>query len=393
MKTFLKTLICAVAVGLAAALVLLGVRFVKYKKTEAAVKQAVIKQQEVWEKVTYARETDDNDTEKDTAYNVTGAAKCAMPSLVSVGVTSVTYSYDFFGRKYPYESKGNASGIIAAQNYGEILIVTNNHVVDGASEVEVTFIDGATAAAEVKAAEESEDLAVIAVKLSDISADTLSAIRIATFGDSDLLVPGDMVIAVGNALGYGQSVTVGYVSALNREVEMSDDYTLTLIQTDVAINPGNSGGALLNARGEVVGINNAKIASETVEGICYAIPSSTAIPIIEVLMTRKTLPTNEQAYLGFTGQIVTAENSKFYNLPRGIYVKEVRSGSPAETAGIKVGDVIVAINGKTVNSQEGYEKIMSYTPGGSEGTVTVKRLTEGKYEEETFNVTFGYKAE
>ncbi len=388
-------MICALSAGLVVSLAFVGVRFIKYKKTEAAVKQAVIKQQEVWEKVSYARDnnTDDPGTDGDPSYGVAGAAKCAMPSLVSVGVTSVTYSYDFFGRQYPYETKGSASGIIAAQNFGEILIVTNNHVVDGASEVEVTFIDGAKAEAEVKATEESEDLAVIGVKLSDISAETLSVIRIATFGDSDLLVPGDMVIAVGNALGYGQSVTVGYVSALNREVEMSDEYTLTLIQTDVAINPGNSGGALLNARGEVVGINNAKIASEDVEGICYAIPSSTAIPIIEVLMTRKTLPVGEQAYLGITGQIVTAENSKLYNLPRGIYVKEVRSGSPAERAGIRVGDVITEINKKTVNSQEAYEKIMSYTPGGSEGTVTVKRLSEGKYKEETLNVTFGYRAD
>ncbi len=392
MKPLVKTIIFAVVAGLAATVVFTGTRYIQNKKTEEAVQQILVKQQEVFEKLEAERETESRTNPETDIYDVSGAANCAMPALVSVGVTSVSASYDFFGRKYETESKGNASGIIAAQDYGEVLIVTNDHVVEGISSINVTFIDGTTVDAEVKATEEAEDLAVISVKLKDIPSETVARIRIATFGNSDDLVPGERVIAIGNAMGYGQSVTVGYVSALGREVEM-DDYTMSLIQTDVAINPGNSGGALLNERGEVVGINNAKIASETVEGVCYAIPSSTAIPIIEVLMMRRVLAENDQAYIGIVGQIITAENASLYKLPRGIYVKEVKAGSPAENAGIISGHIITAINGKKVYSQEMYEKIVSYTPGGSEGTVTVKKLVEGEYVEETLNITFGRKGD
>ncbi len=391
MKTFVKTIIFAVIAGLLAAFAFAGFRLIQHKNIEKTVQRVLEKHQEVMEKLEIEREAESEKNLGTTVYNVSGAANCAMPALVSIGVTSISYSYDFFGREYSYENKSNASGIIAAQNFGELLIVTNNHVVEGATKVHVTFIDGTSAEAEVKASEESEDLAVITVKIANIESDTLAKIRMATFGDSDELLPGETVIAIGNSLGYGQSVTVGHVSALNREVDM-DDYTLSLIQTDVAINPGNSGGALLNARGEVVGINNAKIASESVEGICYAIPISNAIPIIEMLMTRENLPEKEQAVLGFTGQMITAEYATLYNMPKGIYVKSVQKDSAAEIAGIKEGYIIVAVNGKSIKSQEVYEKIMSYTRAGSEGTVTVKKLVEGQYVEEILNVTFGFRS-
>ncbi len=199
-----------------------------------------------------------------------------------------------------------------------------------------------------------------------------------------------MVIAIGNALGYGQSVTVGYVSAVNREVTV-DEYTMSLIQTDVAINPGNSGGALLNSRGEFIGINNAKIADEKVEGICYAIPCSTAIPIIESLMNMTEVPESEQAYIGIVGQVITKDYATAYNMPRGIYIKEIKSDSPAEKAGLTEGMIITKINGITINSQEGYEKIISCTRGNTLGTITVKLRTEGTYVEKTFDITFGTK--
>ncbi len=390
MKIWIKTIIYAVAAGLIITLAFAVEGFVKSRIAETKVKQVMVKQQEVFSKLSAENSPDEKSITDTGVYNVSGAAECAMPALVSVGVTTVSYTYDFFGREYSYENSGNASGIIAAQNYDELLIVTNNHVVEGITNVNVTFIDGTTVEAAVKSAEESEDLAVISVKLTKIPTETLAKIRIATFGDSDALVPGERVIAIGNALGYGQSVTVGVVSALGREVEM-DDYTLTLIQTDVAINPGNSGGALLNSRGEVVGINNVKIASTSVEGICYAIPVTTALPIIEELMVRVELPYAQQASLGFKGEIISAEGSKYYNIPRGIYIREVKSGSPAEEAGIKPGYIITAINGRPVYSPESYEKIMSYTQGGSKGTVTVKKPVEGEYVEETYNVTFSYR--
>ncbi len=374
--------------GLALSAIYAGMRNYNAHKREIAITKAIKEREEQLKKLSY-EDDEESSIKETTVYNASGAAACAMPAVVSIGVTGVSYTYDFFGREYSYEQTGNASGIIAAQNYGEVLIVTNNHVIEGAASVMVTFIDGNTAPAEIRSTEESEDLAVISVNISDIKAETLSKIRIATFANSEELVPGEMVIAIGNSLGYGQSVTVGYVSALNREVTI-DGYTLKLIQTDVAINPGNSGGALLNANGEIVGINNAKIASSDVEGICYAIPTSTAIPIIDDLMVRKYYEEDERAALGIKGQEISDDQALFYNIPRGIYVKEVIEGSSADQAGLKNGDIIVAVNGKKVLTSENYEKVLAYISGGSEGTVTVKRLIEGDYREETVAVTFGY---
>ncbi len=386
MKSVWKYIICAIATGAVCGMAFAGIKYAKYKKEIDAVVKKYEKLQEQYSSAA-------SESKVSTQENGNGVSKIAsdaMPALVAINVSGVTYKYDMFGRTYAYETTSNASGIIAAQNNGEILIATNYHVVEDAVSVSVNFIDESTAEAEVKASDESEDLAVVSVKVSDLSIETLAAIKVATFGDSESLCPGEMVIAIGNALGYGQSVTVGYVSAVNREVTV-DEYTMSLIQTDVAINPGNSGGALLNSRGEFIGINNAKIADESVEGICYAIPCSTAIPIIESLMNMTEIPESEQAYIGIVGQVITKDYATAYNMPRGIYIKEIKSDSPAEKAGLTEGMIITKINGITINSQEGYEKIISCTRGNTEGTVTVKIRTEGTYVEKTFDITFGTK--
>lgn len=311
-----------------------------------------------------------------------------MPAVVAVNVTGVEKYQDFFGRTFEREISGSGSGIIVGQNIDELLVVTNYHVVEGAKTIKITFIDGSSSKAEVNSVEENADLAVVSVSFSEMALKTFDSIRIATLGDSDELQIGEMVIAIGNALGYGQSTTVGYVSALGREIEIEGN-KLTLIQTDTAINPGNSGGALLNARGEVVGINNAKLSAEGVEGMCFAIPVSKAIPIIEELITREEIPEGQSAYLGIVGQVISPEKAQAFNMPQGIYIKEVKEGSPAEKAGLKQGYIITKINNKAITGQDDYEKVLSYTRGGSEGTITVMVLDSGAYHEKNVSITFG----
>lgn len=323
--------------------------------------------------------------------DVSGVVNSVMPALVSIQVTVKTTVTDIFGFSHQETGAASGSGVIVAQNGSEILIATNNHVVEDATDVKVSFVDGTTATAEVKGTEPENDLAVVSVKLKNITAVTAQEIRIATLGSSEDLVPGQMVIAIGNALGYGQSVTVGYISALNREVTI-DNYTYHLIQTDVAINPGNSGGALLNSRGEVIGINNAKLSEVKVEGICYAIPISTAIPVIEELMSYVQLDDSESAGLGIKGQVVQENQSSIIGMPQGIYVTSVVKDSAADKAGIKKGMIITKVNGKNVATQSQFEKVMAGIPADSEGTVTVYVLRKGVYEEETINIVFGHKS-
>ncbi len=324
--------------------------------------------------------------------DVSGAVNSVMPALVSIQVEVKTTTTDIFGFSHTENATASGSGVIVAQNGSEILIATNNHVVDGAVDVKVAFVDGSVARADVKGTEPEKDLAVIAVKLANITAITAENIRIATLGSSDDLMPGQMVIAIGNALGYGQSVTVGCISALNREVTI-DKYTYNLIQTDVAINPGNSGGALLNARGEVIGINNAKLSDTQVEGICYAIPISSAIPVIEELMNYVQLDDSERAGLGIQGQVVQESQSSLMSMPQGIYVTGVVKNSAADKAGIKKGMIITKVNGKSVTTQSQFEKVMASIPAGSEGTVTVHVLKKGVYQEETLAIVFGHISE
>ncbi|MBO7336915.1 MAG: trypsin-like peptidase domain-containing protein [Lachnospiraceae bacterium] len=396
MKTFSKILLLGLLCGVLAAGGLFAYRYFiddRQEKRESAATPTEAVMPLPGTATTTGKADEGKEDVPTTRTDVSQVSKNIMPAIVTIQVKGYQSYYDFFGRQFKEETAGSATGIIVAQNGTELLVATNYHVIDGAETVEVTFADGTTAGAEVKASEQADDLAVITVNAKNLSNDTLSSIRLATLGNSDDLTVGEMVIAIGNALGYGQSVTVGHVSALNREIELSEGEAMTLIQVDAAINPGNSGGALVNARGEVVGINNAKIASDKVEGVGFAIPISTAIPIIEELMNRQILKESERAYLGIVGQTISSESASAYNMPRGIYVKEVKEGSPAEAAGLKAGHVITKINGRRVMSQEEFEKVLSYTRGNTEGTVTVMVLEKGSYVEYTYNINFGSQGE
>lgn len=331
-------------------------------------------------------------TSSTSGSDVSQVVENVMPSIVAVN-TTVTEAIQYWGQTYEEESTGSGSGIIIGENEDELLIVTNNHVVEGDQpEVTVTFSNDKTATATVKGADAGSDLAVLAIDKSELSSDTKDSIRIATLGDSDSLNVGDMAIAIGNALGYGQSVTVGYISAKDREVAF-DDGSMTLLQTDAAINPGNSGGALLNAAGEVIGINSAKYASEEVEGMGYAIPISDAVPIINELMNREQLDVSEQGYLGIRGDDISEEASSFYNMPEGIYVGEVVEDSPAEKGGLVAGNIITAIDGREVTTLDALQDVLTYTKAGTTISITVQELKDGAYEEKTLEVTLGSKSE
>lgn len=289
--------------------------------------------------------------------SVAEVAENVMPSIVSITNTSVQTVRSWF-QSYEQEVSGSGSGIIIGQTEDTILIATNNHVIDGAKEITVAFCNEAVAAADVKGADAYADLAVLAVKTKDLDKDTLAKIKVAALGSSDDLKVGSSAIAIGNALGYGQSVTVGYISALNREVDV-EDRTMKLLQTDAAINPGNSGGALLNAKGEVIGINTVKYIDSTVEGMGYAIPISTAIPIINDLMKQEVIEESEQGYLGIQGNDITDEYFEGFNMPKGIYVVKIVEGSPADEAGLKAGDIITKFAGREVISMDGLRTILS----------------------------------
>lgn len=319
--------------------------------------------------------------------DITDVVESTMPSIVTI-TSTYTQSYDWFGQQYDEESEGGGSGIIVGESDTELLIATNNHVVEGADPILVNFIDGTQAEAIIKGTDATADLAVISIDLSTLSKETLDTIKIATLGDSESVMVGQMAIAIGNALGYGQSVTVGYISAKDREVAVSDS-TMVLLQTDAAINPGNSGGALLNTKGEVIGINSVKYASSEVEGMGYAIPISRALPIINELMNRESLKDEEKGYLGVYIEDVTEEIASMYNWPVGVYVKAPVEGGSAELAGIIAGDIITGIEGTEITaSTQLKEKVTSYRVG-TEIKVTVMRSTNGEYVEKEIIVTLG----
>ena len=336
----------------------------------------------------------DASAEGDTDGNssVAAIADAAMPSLVAITNQSVQEMMNWFGQSQVYESQSSGSGIIIGQTDTELLIVTNNHVVDGAQTLSVGFIDETAAQAQVKGTDAEHDIAVIAVNLSDLSADTLSKIKVIQIGSSADLQVGEQVVAIGNALGYGQSVTTGIVSALNRPVTI-DGVTNTLIQTDAAINPGNSGGALLNMSGQLVGINSAKYSDTTVEGMGYAIPVDDVTDIIEGLMNRtartEKAPEGKQGYLGITGQDVTSEISEAYGMPKGVYITSVEEGSAAEKAGLQKGDIITKFDGTSVSSLSGLQELISYYSSGETVEVTYSAVSDGQYTEQTAEVTLG----
>ncbi len=312
-----------------------------------------------------------------------------MPSIVSITNTG-TVSYYYYS--IPSESRG--SGIIIGSNDEELLMVTNYHVVAENDTLTVSFYDGSEAEALVKGSDSSMDLAVIAVRLDDISDSTMNAIRIARMGDSDALKVGEPAIAIGNALGYGQSVTTGVVSALNRELDM-DDIKGTFIQTDAAINPGNSGGALLNINGEVIGINSSKIGGTKIEGMGYAIPISAARPIIEELMqktTRTLVPEDERGYLGITGATVTQQEIYLYGYPEGVYVASVNDGSAADRAGMERGDYITEFDGEKITSMEGLQRLLMYYREGETVEVKILRENGNDFDELTLQLTLGDKS-
>lgn len=316
-----------------------------------------------------------------------------MPSIVSITGKFETTSQSWFGQTQSSESEGVGSGIIIGKKDGKILIVTNNHVVADAKSLSVGFVDGKSASATIRGTDSDADLAVVEVNTKDMKASTLKKIAVITLGDSSKLKTGERAIAIGNALGYGQSVTGGYISALNRQVQLTDK-TMTLIQTDAAINPGNSGGALLNSKGELIGINTVKYSSEDVEGMGYAIPINTAKPIINKLIKNEATSESEQAYLGVSGQTIDSSMASQFDMPSGVYVQQVIKSSPAQEAGISAGDVIVSIDGSSVSTMDGLKEKISNLKAGKKVKIVVKRQNQmGTYEKKTLTVTLGKKSD
>lgn len=328
------------------------------------------------------------------ATDVSGIVEKAMPSVVAINNTMLYQGSTWFGQTQTYEVPSSGSGIVVGQNDEELLIVTNNHVVQDANTLSAVFIDDTSVNASIKGTDSESDLAVIAVPLKDIPEATLSRISIANLGDSDDLKVGQGVIAIGNALGYGQSVTVGYVSALNREVKTENDLTRNLLQTDAAINPGNSGGALLNMKGEVIGINAAKYSSTEVEGMGYAIPISKAQDIINNLMTKKTrneVTAEKAGYLGIQGQNVSQEMAAMLDMPTGIFVYKILEGGAASKTELREKDIIVKFDDQTVRTMANLQDMLKYYEEGETVNLTVKSLENGAYVERTIPVTLGAK--
>ncbi len=338
-----------------------------------------------------------------TVTDVRSVVKEVMPSVVSVNNKYIETT-SFFGQQYSSEGNSTGSGIIVGQNDTELLLVTNYHVVASAEELTVQFVDGNQVQAQIKGTDADKDLAVIAVQLDHIDSATKEKIAIAKLGNSEDLEVGEPVIAIGNALGYGQSVTTGVVSALNRAIAVEDSYSSlpgnyqedsevnTFIQTDAAINPGNSGGALLNIKGEVIGINSNKIGGSAVEGMGYAIPISDAQPIIENLMTKQTrlkVDGESKGYLGITGIDVVAEYSQIYGMPQGVYVSSVSEGTGAADAGLVKGDIITALNGEEVKSMENLKDELSYYAAGTTVELTIMQGSPTGYQAKTVQVTLG----
>lgn len=322
--------------------------------------------------------------------NVASVVNEVMPSVVSITSTIQSSNYYGFGTQ---ESEGAGSGFIVAKTKDNLMIATNNHVVSDATSLTVGFVDDTTAKATVVGTDSSADLAVISVKIKDIKDSTASKIKVATLGSSDDLKVGEEVVAIGNALGYGQSVTTGVVSAKNREVSLTDG-TMNLLQTDAAINPGNSGGVLINMDGQVVGINNAKLEDTSVEGMGYAIPITTAKTILTDLMNANSISTKDAAFLGVVGRDINESYSSALGIPSGIYVSQVVSGSPAEKAGISAGDVITKFEGNNVSTMSGLKEKLALKKANTKVKITFKRANQsGTYEEKTVTVTLGKKSD
>lgn len=408
-KKVLVTLGLAVLFGVVAGGIIIGSSMIVHKeikneqKTEYQLPTTELPQQENADGDSNSAAGSGSDATEEVSAGATGeytvaqVAKSCMPSVVSITNASVKTVQDFFGGVQQYPSESSGSGIIVGQNDSEILVATNNHVVADADTITVAFDDDAVYEAQVKGTDSDNDLAVVAVKISDMSEDTLKSIKVVSIGNSDELEIGEQVVAIGNALGYGQSVTSGWISAVDREVTDEDGKTTgKLIQTDAAINPGNSGGALLNMQGELIGINSAKAAATEVEGMGYAIPVSVAQPILDELMNRETrYKTDEEhaGYIGVTCLNVDSTSAQTYGIPLGAFVDSVEEGGPAQTAGIQKGDVIVKFDGMTVSGSSDLVGKLEYYQAGETVEVVISRAQNGEYQEQTVSVTLGKKSE
>ena len=337
--------------------------------------------------------------------SVSDVAASAIKSLVSLSTSGEMTQQGFFGQNQVYEFTAAGSGVIVAQDDDNLYIATNNHVISSANSIQATFADGSEYDAAIVGADESNDIAVVSVPLSDISEDTLNAISVATIGDSDELILGEQVVAIGNALGYGQSVTSGYISAFDRSLSLSDSSGNTiestgLVQTDASINSGDSGGGLFNMNGELIAINEAKSSTTssgvTVDNMGYAIPMSKAMPIINSMIDGTFEESSSQsgsAYLGVTVSEITSEVSRMYNMPEGLYVSSVEDGSPAAEAGIQVGDIISSIDGAEVTSYDELSSELATKNVGDVASVTINRTSNGMYAQSDVQVTLGSKPE
>ena len=395
-KKWGMTLAMAACFGLVAGGVFIGTAAVGTKVIGTATEQKQEVTIPTTTTTTAADSSDTSDTVKATGeMSVKDVASSAMPSLVAISTTTVEEVETFFGTT-------SGTGVIVGQNDDELLIAPNNHVVSGATSLSVSFIDDETVEGQIKGTDADNDLAVVAVKLSDIKDETKSQIKIAVMGNSDDLEVGDQVVAIGNALGTGQSLTSGYISAKDRTISSQDESTgetITsegLIQTDAAINPGNSGGALLNMNGELIGINEAKYSSTQVEGMGFAIPISNAEPILQNLMnltTRYKVSDDEAAYIGINMADVSADVSQNYGIPTGVCIMSVVDGSPAADAGFKKGDVITTFDGRSISNAKGLEETLTYYAAGETVDVTVQRADNGEYKEVTLTLTLGSAAD
>ena len=392
-RTLLAVILCGILFGAAAAAAFQGVSSLYEKtigKSDASVSEAKRIENVSLSSVSYSTSSGTDAQVLDVSEIAEGMMP-AMVSITNISVQEVQGYFGMFGRgnTMTQKSESSGTGIIISKNESELLIVTNNHVIEDATTLSVCFVDNEVCEATVKGTDPDNDLAVIAVKLSDIKDETLDAIKEATIGDSDILKVGQQVVAIGNALGYGQSVTTGIVSALNRQIDTTD---AIMIQTDAAINPGNSGGALLNMRGEVIGINSAKFSDTEVEGMGYAISITTATPIIEDLMnrtTREKVSDENASYLGINGEEITSDIAEAYNLPKGIYVTSVGSGSPAEEAGVAVKCIVTHFDGIRVTSVSNLENRLQYYAAGETVEMTMQLLEGDQYVEKTVSVTLG----
>lgn len=400
-KNIIKFIVKAAAFGLIASVAFLGANAIYYRINPDANESVIIGNAGAGNSSLNTNQGAGNNSIATTTisnagvvYNtdVSDVVDETMPSIVAI-TSTVTQSYnDWFGQNYEQEVEGSGSGFIVGKNDKELLIVTNNHVVDGAKAIAVKFIDDEIYQAEIKGKDSTADLAVIAVKLKDISDDTMGKIKIATLGNSDDIKVGQMAIAIGNALGYGQSTTVGYISAKEREVTIENN-TMTLLQTDAAINPGNSGGALLNIAGEVIGINSVKYADSSVEGMGFAIPITRAMPIINDLMNREKIAEGEAGFLGIAGSTVASDMISGYGWPEGVYIDSVLEGGPAEESGILPRDIVTKINDTNVTTMEAMQERISSYRAGTKVNVTIQRLENGQFVEKTFEVKLKKKTQ